>query len=106
MGFREKFSLIAIVLLTLPFIIILFSIRTGTSDCLDNIGKHIPNAIEGDMTKINEIKDTYCDPNSGKFLFAKKVGDLTKNIYKIYFWIAVILSAIIAGIWEFKEGSY
>ena len=100
MGFAKKFHAIVFVLLVLPFIVILLLAKSGAESCLNNIESNLPDVIIGDMKSIDEGISKYCDPNTGKFLFVKKVSDITLSFYEYYIWIALILSAIIAGILE------
>ena len=102
MSFGKKFGTVAPVLLALPFIFILLFMKGGAEDCLDNIEKGLPDAITGDATALDEATDKYCDPEKGKFHYGQKLADITVDFYSVYMWFALILSLIIAGIWEVK----
>lgn len=103
MGFKKKFEFIALIILSLPFFIILLFVFSGTSNCLETVKENLPAAIQRDMETMNKATKEYCNPDTGKFLIAKKFADLTLKIYRYYIWIGIIVSFIIARIWNYVD---
>ena len=100
MSFRNKFILILVIALILPFCIILTLIRSGAEDCTQTILENLPSKMEGNETPMDEAIDKYCNPDTGKYQTAQKFADQVRDFFPTYLWIAIVGSLISAGIWE------
>ncbi len=104
MSFQAKLATVGPIVIGLPFIVILLMIQSAAEDCKDSIVQGLPDAVKGNMHSIDDSQKTYCDPNTGQFQEAKKLADITTIFYPYYIWPALILTFVIAGIWESWSG--
>lgn len=103
MGFRKKFGLIAPWVLAIPFIIIVLLIKSGAKDCTNGISDNLAGAVAGDMESLEKAQNKYCDTKKGKFAYADAFSDWVVKIYEVYIWVGLILSIVLAGLWEVYE---